>query len=300
MSHNMCVLFLFACLYFSQLITINSIDVHLCQTMVTIEDKNYPFSTSSSEKIHKDSIKFCNKYRIADDDCAQIRKYHISQCYPNKIEAQSKSSYSYRHDGKSNINVNDDVKFESVVKNEMSTHTQDSKQNNVQKIDYSMKIGPILPIYGLEDAITSVNKKTKSGEVTIQNNKRELNFQAMDGISFFDKDAMKINDHQGIHYLQSYLGELPQQSVARFCDAKKLHNDLEFICKQIEHSFLALYDITSDISDVSDNENSTHQQSTASNITLWNRISQFGLSVYQDYFQIILLLLSICYILLLK
>ena len=298
--------------------------------MVTIGDKTYPFSSTSYYTILNDSQLFCNKYHITYSECEDIRKYYKSQCYRHQSESISESKSVSESESESElgseavIDTVSDIKTISISndnKNKMNMNK--NKNKNIQRIDYSMKVGPILPIYGLD----SIDKNAMSS-----NKNQNQNQNQYDGISFFDQlNGWDRRDGRDKHviYLQSYSGETPQQSISRFCGAKKLINELQTVCMQIETAFLALYDIDIDIDSGIDSGSDSGSDSkigmdsdsdlnsdshSAMYNTLnwiwnwnWNWFStiftpflSFCRSVYRDYFQLIFLLLGILYVLLMK
>lgn len=243
--------------------------VSICQTPVHVNDKQYNFHVDSLTDLVETSIQFCGNLGLTDVDCKRIRDHHRATCFgvtgKTKGAAMTVSQQQLEQVGEQETREGEDNTSSEEQKghqNQCKASTTGRKGKGGGSVDYSTKVGPIMPIHGLKAALEDITAAAASatasrfGTTAAEKAAAEVRRKAVqasadshilkthnDGMSFIDNRQQSSSTGDEVIYLQSYLGETPHSAVKRFCGSKRLP---VHICEQIRTAFLQLHGIDSD------------------------------------------------------
>lgn len=240
--------------------------VNVCQTRVYIGEVAYVFHTDSLAEIDSVAHDFCRRHVIDANECNRIKRMNKKDCY-NINDGEEEKEFPLLSEHSSN------QPSSTIV-------TSASAPSDFHSIDYSTKVGPVLPVFGLS---TNTCPHTIMNELNgIIINSPKLGPEAEAALA----KACASNTESSVSYkLQTYLNESPQQAVKRFCGMMSLP---EYQCKQIRTAFYKLHGI-SDAVGAYESDGLPEATDIGGDVDYWDHMRRTGRAYVNYVYQVIVM-----------
>ena len=124
--------------------------VSTCVSNIDVDGNMKLFHTEFYQNFASDLLSFCNKNYLNGKECDQIKIYHIEKCFPDKKVVETVKSDGLDHD--------EGIEVKSVNNN----------KKHIGKVDYSIKVGPIVNIYLLGQKYNLQSYSNETPDVTVR------------------------------------------------------------------------------------------------------------------------------------